>query len=65
MPCRVTVQAIDIIEDERLMAVFVGLQVDAEGGGIAIDPSGVARQHTPQALAFAQTFQGHRTGSTN
>ena len=35
----VPVEAIHIVQDYRLVAVLVGLQVNAKGGSIAIDPA--------------------------
>src|SRR6266851_6605609 len=47
------IQAIDIIEYEWLMAMFVSLHVNAQGRGLAADPADVAVQRLANAATLA------------
>src|SRR5216683_1607950 len=47
------VQAVYVVEDKRLMTVFVGLQIDAQGCGLAIDPADTIIKRLADAAAFA------------
>jgi hypothetical protein len=49
----VGVQAIDIVEYQGLVAVLVGLEVDAQRGGLAAEPADLAAQRLADAAALA------------
>jgi hypothetical protein len=58
----VGVQAVDVVEHQRLIAVLVGFQVDAKGGGLAADPADLAAQRLADAagLANARVAEDHQ-----
>src|SRR5229473_6062838 len=49
----VGIQAVDVVQDNWLMPVLVGFEVDAKGGGLAADPANRAAQRLADAVAFA------------
>jgi hypothetical protein len=48
----ITIQAIEVIEHNRLVTVLVGQKIDAKGGSIAVNPAHLACECTAKTLAF-------------
>src|SRR5207253_2457955 len=55
--CRLAVgiEAVDVVQDDGLIAVLVSLEVDAKGGGLAADPADFSAQRLADTAAFADT----------
>src|SRR5262249_34562449 len=49
----VGIEAVDIVQDDGLMAVLVSLEVNAKGGGLAADPADVSAQRLADTAALA------------
>jgi hypothetical protein len=49
----VAIEAIDVVEDQGLMAVGVGFEVDAQGRSLATEPAGARAEGLADAAAFA------------
>src|SRR5436305_432169 len=50
----VGVEGIHIVDDDELIAMAVELGVHPEGGGVALDPAGLAVEHGPHRAALGQ-----------
>ena len=50
----VGVEGVDVVDDDELVAMPVELGVHAEGGGVALDPAGLAVEHGPHRAALGQ-----------
>ena len=50
----VGIEGIDVVDDDELVAMPVELDVHAEGGGVALDPAGLAVEHGPHRPALGQ-----------
>ena len=48
------IEGIDVVDDDELIAMPVELDVHAEGGGVALDPAGLAVEHGPHGAALGQ-----------
>ena len=52
---RAGIEAVDVIDDHQLVAVFVEGAIHAEGGGIALEPAGAVGDGLAEELAFGQS----------
>ena len=50
---RVSVQVVDVVEDDRLIAVLIRRQVNPEGAGISRNPAGARPKGTAEFGALA------------
>src|SRR5713226_3917061 len=53
----VGIKAVDVVEDEGLMPMFVGLEIDTQWSGLAADPADLAAQGLADTATFANTWR--------
>jgi hypothetical protein len=49
----IRIEAVDVVQDDGLMAVLVGLKVNAKRGSLASDPADLVPQPLTDGSAFA------------